>query len=87
MNDILSETDTKAVLDILVEPLGVERAQLTPTARIQEDLMADSLTVVEITMALEEHFNVSIPDEKWERVSTVQDLFETLADLLGKPGR
>lgn len=85
MNSILSEKDTKAVLGILVEELGVPEAQLTPDARLQEDLGADSLTLVEITMALEDRFNLSIPDEEWEKVSTVGDLFEALGDLLGKP--
>lgn len=46
MNDILSEKDAKAVLDILIEQLGVQRAQLTPEARLQEDLGADSREVV-----------------------------------------
>ena len=87
MNDYLSETDTNAVLDILVEQLGVVKAQLTPEARLQEDLGADSLTIAEITLALEERFNLAIPDEQWERVSTVQDVLEALADLLGKSSR
>jgi acyl carrier protein len=73
------------VLDILVEQLGVQAAQLTPDAKLAQDLGADSLTLVEITMALEERFNLSIPDEEWEKVSTVGDLFEALAGLLGKP--
>ena len=87
MNNLLSEKDTKAVLDILVEQLGVQEAQLTPDARLQEDLGADSLTIMEITMAVEERFNLSIPDEEWEKVSTVGDLFEALSELLGKPER
>jgi acyl carrier protein len=87
MNNLLSETDTKAVLDILVEQLGVEKDQLTPEARLQEDLGADSLTIAEITLALEEQFNLPIPDEEWERVSTVQDVFEALAELVGKSSR
>jgi acyl carrier protein len=82
MNDILSERDTKAVFDILTEQLGVEQAQLTPDARIEEDLGADSLTKVEIIMALDERFNISIPDEVAEKVSTVGDLFEALGELL-----
>jgi acyl carrier protein len=85
MNSILSEKDTKAVLGILVEELGVPEAQLIPDARLQEDLGADSLTLVEIALALEDRFNLSIPDEEWEKVSTVGDLFEALGDLLGKP--
>jgi acyl carrier protein len=84
MNNLLSESDTKAVLDILVEQLGVQQAQLTPDARIEEDLGADSLDVMEIVMAVEERFGLSLPDEMSERVSTVGDLLETLADVLGK---
>jgi acyl carrier protein len=87
MNNILSDNDTKAVHDILVEQLGVEPAQLTLDARIQEDLCADSLDVMEIILAVEDHFHLSIPDEKAERVSTVGDLMEALADLLGNPER
>jgi acyl carrier protein len=87
MNNILSDQDTEAVLDILVEQLGVQEAQLALDARLQEDLGADSLTLVEITLALEERFNLSIPDEEWEKVSTVGNLFEALADLLAKPER
>ncbi len=87
MNNFLSEKDTQAVLDSLVEQLGVQEAQLTPDARLQEDLGADSLTLVEITIALEERFNLSIPDEAWERITTVGDVFETLAELLARPER
>ena len=64
MNNLLSEKDTKAVLDILVEQLGVQEAQLTPDARLQEDLGADSLTIIEITITVKERFNLSIPDKK-----------------------
>jgi acyl carrier protein len=85
MNNILSDKDTQAVLDILVVQLGVQRAQLTPDAKIQEDLGADSLTVIEIAMAMEERFHLSIPDEQWETVFTVGDLLETIAKLLAAP--
>ncbi len=87
MENLLSQKDTAAVLDILVEQLGVERTQLTPEARLQEDLGADSLTLVEIAMALEERFDLSIPDEEWDKVATVHDLFEGLAELMKSPGR
>lgn len=82
MKSYLSESDSKAVMDILVEQLGVPMEQLTPEANLVQDLGADSLTVAEITLALEERFNLAIPDEAWERVSTVGDVFEVLADLL-----
>ena len=85
MNNILSDKDTQAIFDILVEQLGVQRAQLTPNAKIRDDLGTDSLEDVEIAMALEEHFHLSIPDEQLEAVSTVGDLLETIAKLLATP--
>jgi acyl carrier protein len=87
MNSLLSQTDTKALLDILVEQLGIQDNQLTPAARIEEDLGADSLDKVEIIMSVDERFNVSVPDEIAEQVKTVGDLFETLAQLLEKRER
>ena len=87
MNNPLSEKDTTAVLDILIEQLGVQESQLTPDARLQEDLGADSLEVAEIIMALEERFNLAIPDKMIERISTVGDVFEALAELLQTPAR
>ena len=83
MNSILSETDTNIVLDILVEQLGVEKSQLTREARLEEDLGADSLEKVEIAMALDEHFDISLPDEAIERVSTVGDLLDLLPEVIG----
>ena len=87
MNDLLPERETKAVLEILTEELGVEQSQLNIDTRLKEHLGADSLSLVEINMALEDHFNLSIPDERLERVQTVGDIFELLADLLQFPGR
>jgi acyl carrier protein len=74
------------VLDILIEQLGVQESQCTLEARIEEDLNADSLDKVEIIMSLDERFGVTVPDETAERVSTLGDLFEMLADLLAKRG-
>ncbi len=82
MNNILSDKDTQALLDILVEQLGVQRGQLTPEARIKEDLGADSLTIMEIAMAIEEHFHIAIPDDEWDGDSTVGDTIEILAKYL-----
>jgi acyl carrier protein len=78
----LSENDTKAVVKILIEQLGIEESQVTPEARIIEDLNADSLDVMEILMAVEERFKLSIPDEVSERVSTVGELIELLQEML-----
>ena len=82
MNDLLSEKDSKAVIEILAWELGVPEGQLTPDANLQTDLGADSLTFVEVIMALEDRLNVTIPDERSERVETVGDVFELLAELL-----
>jgi acyl carrier protein len=82
MNDLLSEQDTKVALEILSEELGVDATQLTNDARLKEDLGADSLTLVEINMALEDRFSLSIPDDRLERVQTVSDVCELLAEML-----
>jgi acyl carrier protein len=80
----LSESDTKAVVRILIEQLGIEESQVTPEARIVEDLNADSLDVMEILMAVEEQFKLSIPDDVSERVSTVGELIELLQEMLAQ---
>lgn len=82
MSDLLSEKDAKEVIEILARELGVPEAQLTHDARLQEDLGADSLTFVEVIMALEDRFNLTIPDERSEKVQTVGEVFELLAELL-----
>lgn len=85
-NTLLTKKDSEAVYAILSESLGVERAQLTPDARIM-DFSPDSLTIVEISMALEDRFNLSIPDESWEQIKTVGELFEYVAELLESSNR
>jgi acyl carrier protein len=87
MNAQLSESETQAVYDLLAKQLDLKREQIALDARIQEDLGADSLDVMEIILACEERFSLAIPDEASERVSTVGDLLETLGDLLHPRGR
>ncbi len=58
---------------IIVEQLGAEEAKVIPTAKFIDDLGADSLDVVELVMAMEEEFSVSIPDEAAEGIKTVGD--------------
>ena len=58
---------------IIVEQLGVDEASVTPEARFIEDLGADSLDIVELIMALEEEFDLEIPDEDAEKIATVGD--------------
>ena len=85
MKDLLSEKDAEAVIDILTRELGVPEAQLTHDASLEADLGADSLTLVQIIMALEDRFNLTIPDERSEDVKTVGDVFELLAELVRPP--
>ena len=64
------------VKDIIVEQLGVNPEQVTPTASFIEDLGADSLDIVELVMAFEEEFGVEIPDDAAEKITTVRDAIE-----------
>jgi acyl carrier protein len=61
------------VKQIIVEQLGVDEAEVTPTASFVDDLGADSLDVVELVMAFEEAFGLEIPDEDAEKIATVKD--------------
>jgi acyl carrier protein len=61
------------VKQIIIDQLGVEETEVTPTASFVDDLGADSLDRVELIMALEESFDLEIPDEQAETLKTVQD--------------
>ena len=64
------------VKEIIVEQLGVDPAQVTPEASFVNDLGADSLDTVELVMALEEEFNLEIPDQEAEKITTVGQAIE-----------
>ncbi|MBL8216101.1 MAG: acyl carrier protein [Bryobacterales bacterium] len=64
------------VKQIIVEQLGVDEAQVDSTASFVDDLGADSLDIVELVMAFEEAFNIDIPDEDAEKISTVKDAID-----------
>lgn len=66
------------VTEIIVQQLGVDAEKVTLEASFVDDLGADSLDVVELVMAFEEEFNVEIPDEAAEKISTVKDAVEFL---------
>ncbi len=68
------------VKDIIVEQLGVNPEQVTPQAKFIEDLGADSLDTVELVMAIEEEFNVEVPDEEAEKLQTVGDVVKYIED-------
>jgi len=61
------------VKQIIVEQLGVDEGEVTPTASFVDDLGADSLDTVELVMAFEEAFDIEIPDEDAEKITTVKD--------------
>ncbi len=61
------------IKSIIAEQLGVKPEEVTPQASFIDDLGADSLDTVELIMALEEEFNVEIPDEDAEKMTTVGD--------------
>lgn len=61
------------VKKIVSEQLEVDTEQVTPEANFANDLNADSLDVVELVMALEEEFDIEIPDEEAEKITTVQE--------------
>jgi acyl carrier protein len=61
---------------IIREQLGVEEDEITPTASFVEDLGADSLDTVELVMAVEEAFDIEIPDKDAGKMRTVQDLID-----------
>jgi acyl carrier protein len=64
------------VKQIIVEQLGVDENEVTPTASFVDDLGADSLDTVELVMAFEEAFGIEIPDEDAEKIATVKDAIE-----------
>ena len=66
------------VKEIIVEQLGVNADQVTPTASFIEDLGADSLDTVELVMAFEEEFGAEIPDEDAEKLISVGAVNEYL---------
>jgi acyl carrier protein len=64
------------VKEIIADQLGVDEEEIVSDARFIEDLGADSLDLVELIMALEEEFDLEIPDEDAEKISTVGDAVE-----------
>ncbi len=69
-----SEEITERVKSIIVEQLGVSMEEVTPEASFIDDLGADSLDIVELIMALEEEYDLEIPDEDAEKIQTVKDV-------------
>lgn len=72
----MSDDTAERVKKIVVEHLGVEAEKVTEDAAFIDDLGADSLDIVELVMAFEEEFNVEIPDDAAEKITTVKDAIE-----------
>lgn len=73
----MSTTVTK-VKAIIKEQLGVDDEQISLDASFENDLKADSLEMVELIMAFEREYNISIPDEQADQIKTVQDIINYL---------
>ena len=80
MRPMSSEEVFDKVKEIIVEQLGVAETAITPDATFIDDLGADSLDIVELIMALEEEFDLEIPDADAEKVVTVNDVVEYIKD-------
>jgi acyl carrier protein len=72
------------VREIIMEQLGVEADEVKPEASFIEDLGADSLDTVELVMALEEEFDMEIPDEEAEKIDTVGKAIEHIKAYLAE---
>ena len=72
----------KKLTGLLVDELGVEPDRITMEATFEEDLEIDSLGVVELLMALEDNFNVKIPDEEAEKIGNVGEAVDLVISKL-----
>ena len=74
------------MVDIIVEQLGIEpanKSKVVPGASFIDDLGADSLDLVELIMAMEEEYDIEIPDEDAEKIITVQDAIDYVNNIKG----
>jgi acyl carrier protein len=70
----MGEDRESRIRSIVADQLGVDRGEVTPDASILDDLGADSLDVVELVMAIEDEFDIEVPDEDVERMRTIGDM-------------
>ncbi len=77
-NDVQSK-----VIAIIVEQLGIEEAEVKEESNFIDDLGADSLDTVELVMAFEEEFDLEIPDEDAEKITTVKEAIDHISAALG----
>jgi acyl carrier protein len=79
----MSDLENK-VKQVIAAQLQVNLSEISNNSSFIEDLGADSLDIVELVMAMEEHFNLEIPDEEAERIATVQDAINYISTHLLK---
>ncbi|MBQ3213814.1 MAG: acyl carrier protein [Clostridia bacterium] len=71
------------VKEMLANQLNIEVNKINENSKIVEDLGADSLDMIEMLMALEEEFNISVPDDKAEGLKTVGDIANFIDETVG----
>lgn len=78
----MSDIESK-VKEIIVEKLSVDEAEVKPEASFANDLGADSLDTVELIMAFEEEFDIKIPEDQSDKISTVGDAISFIEEHIG----
>ena len=73
----------RRVMEIIVEQLGATEEEIVPEASFVDDLGADSLDIVELVMAMEERFDIEIPDDDAEKIQTIGDALAYVRERLG----
>ena len=68
------------ITEIIVEQLGISKQEVLPAASFIDDLGADSLDIVELVMAMEEEFDIEIPDDDAEKIQTIGDAVTYVKD-------
>ncbi len=74
----------QGVVGVIAEQMGMDPQQIRETDLLEEDLGCDSLDIVEITMELEEHFGISVPDEFGEQIKRVSQVTDGVMQLLSR---
>ncbi|MEC8063600.1 MAG: acyl carrier protein [Pseudomonadota bacterium] len=78
----MSTNVKEKVVEIIADQLDVDKESIVPEASFVDDLGADSLDTVELVMALEEEFDIEIPDEEAEKITTVQQAIDKITSQM-----
>lgn len=87
MADMERDETFEKVCALIASSLDVKAEQVQPEASFLDDLGADSLDIVELVMQIERDFNIEIPDEQAEKISTVQDAVDYVRGELSRLGK